>query len=180
MSLTALTAAVLLSSQTFVPAPQYEEADVARLEACVFANGDVAKCGDFSEDVGALETCAARADLSGGEVEFFESWSECDLALPCMWEKPEPDQTALMLRNCAARGVAASKLIAARWLAELDARLTPEDRALLTQVEKSMLDGLEVPAASDDPMAASARWSGSWTSYLQFLRIAQLTSKTQG
>ena len=177
MSLIALTAAVLLASQTFAPAPRYAEADVARLEGCVLDGDDMARCGDFSEDVQALEICAARADLSGGPESFVEKWSECDTALPCQWEKPEPDQTTLMLRNCSARGVAASRVITARWLAQLDGQLSPEDRALLAQVEKTTMDGLELPAASDDPLRASAHWSGSWASYLQFLRIAQLTGK---
>lgn len=177
MSLIAVTAAFLLSAQTFVPAPLYDETVVARLEGCVYGGDDMSKCGDFSGDVEALETCAARADLSGGPEGFVDRWSECDVALPCQWEKPEPDQTALVLRNCSARGVAASKVIAARWLAGLDSRLSAEDRALLAQVEKRMMEGLEPPAASDDPLRTSARWSGSWASYLQFLRVVQLTGK---
>lgn len=177
MSLIAATAAVLLSAQTFVPAPRYEEAEVARLEGCVYGGDDMSKCGDFSGEVAALETCAARADLSGGPEGFVDRWSECDVALPCQWEKPEPDQTTLVLRNCSARGVAASKVIAARWLAGIAGRLSAEDRALLTQLEKRMIEDLESPAASDDPLRASARWLGTWTSYLRFLRVVQLTGK---
>jgi hypothetical protein len=177
MSLIALTAAALLFGQTSVPAPQYAEADVARLEGCVFGGADMAKCGDFSEDVQALETCAARADLSGGGEGFLDAWSECDFVLPCAREKPEPDQADLVLRNCSARSVAARKVISARWLDQLDARLSPDDRTLLAQVEKTMLEGLELPTSSDDPLRASAHWSGSWSSYLQFLRVVQLTGK---
>jgi hypothetical protein len=177
MSLIALTAAVLLSGQTSVPAPHYAEADVARLEGCVFGGDDMGKCGDFSDEVRALEACAARADLSGGGEGFLDAWAECELVLPCNWEKPEPDQADLVLRNCSARGVAVRKVIAARWLDQLDARLSPDDRTLLAQVEKAMLEGLELPASSDDPLRASANWSGSWSSYLQFLRAVQLTGK---
>ncbi|MDP3658143.1 MAG: hypothetical protein Q8R45_14415 [Brevundimonas sp.] len=177
MSLIAVTAAVLLTAQTFVPAPPYDEAEVGRLESCVYGGADMSKCGDFSDDVEALETCAARADLSGGPEGFLDQWSECDVALPCEWEKPEPGQTALVLRNCSARGVAASKVIAARWLAEIDGRLSAEDRALLAQMEKRMIEGLEAPTASDDPLRASARWLGTWTAYLRFLRVVQLSGK---
>lgn len=177
MSLIALAAAALLSSQTFVPAPRYDEAEVARLEGCVFGSENMAKCGDFSEDVEALETCTARADLSGGVEAFVDRWFECDVALPCRWEKAEPDQAVLVQRNCSARGVAASKVLGARWLAQLDARLSPEDSALLAQGKKMMVEGLELPAASDDPLGASARWWGAWASYLQVLRILQLTGK---
>lgn len=177
MSLIAVTAVVLLSTQTFVPAPRYEEAEVARLESCVFSGDEMSRCGDFSSDVEALETCAARADLSRGPEAFVDRWSECEAALPCQWEKPEPGQTALMLRNCSARGVAASKVIAARWLAEIDGRLSAEDRVLLAQVKKRMMEGLESPAASEDPLGTSGYWVGTWTSYLQFLRMVQLTGK---
>lgn len=177
MSLIAVTAAILLSAQTEVPAPRYEEAEVARLESCVFSGDNMTKCGDFAGDVEALATCAARVDLSGGPEGFVDRWRECDGALPCKWEKPEPGQTVLVLRNCSARGVAASKVIAARWLAEIDGRLSEADRALLAQIEKRMMEGLEPPATSEDPLRASARWSGSWASYLQFLRIVQLVGK---
>lgn len=178
MSLIALSAAAVLFGQTSVPAPQYTETEVARLEDCVFGGEDMAKCGDFSRDVDALETCAGRADLGGGEEKFLDAWSECDFAMPCMLEKPGPDDdVSLVLRNCSARGVAASKLIAARWVAEFEPRMTPDDRTLLEQVRKRMEEGLEMPTASGDPLVASARWSGAWQSYLMFLRVVQLTGK---
>ena len=176
MSLIAV-AAVLLFAQTEAPAPTYREADVARLERCVYGGADVARCGSFSEDVRVLEACTGRADLAGGVEGFGEAWWTCDSALPCHLEKPQPDQGTLVLRNCAARDVAARKLIAARWLAQLEARLTPEDRALLAQLEKILLAGPEAPAAGDDPLQASAYWSVGWSSYLMFLRLAQITGK---
>lgn len=179
MSLIALTAAAVLFGQTPAPAPQYTETGVARLEGCVYGGEDMAKCGDFSRDVEALESCAERADFSGGEAKFLETWSECEFAVPCMSEKPGPDaDVGLVLRNCSARGVAASKVIAERWVADLEARMTPEERALLERIKKTMLENLEMPADSDDPLVASAHWSGSWKSYLQFLRVVQLTGKT--
>ncbi|MDP1913023.1 hypothetical protein [Brevundimonas sp.] len=178
MSLIALAATALLSVQTTIPAPRYSESDVVRLERCVLGGDDMATCGDFSVEVEALTTCASQADLSGGPEAFVEAWNRCDdHALPCWWEKPEPGQSALVVRNCSARGVATRKIIAARWLDQLDRQLTPADRALLLQVEKRMLEGLEMPADSDDPLRASGRWSGTWASYLQFLRIAQLSGK---
>ena len=178
MSLVVLAAAVLLSSQVTVPAPRYAEADVVRLEGCVLGGDDMMRCGDFSVEVEALESCASQSDLTGGPEAFVEDWSKCDDALlPCWWEKPEPGQTALVLRNCSARGVAARKAIAARWLTQLNGQLTPADRVLLEQLEKRMFEGLEMPAGSEDPLRASARWSGTWASYLQFLRIVQLSGK---
>ena len=173
MSVIALTAAVLLASQTSIPAPRYGEADVVRLESCVFGGDDMAKCGDFSAEVDALQTCAAAANLGEGPEGFADQWSKCDFVLPCQLEKPEPDQTTMALRNCSARGVAASKILAGRWITELSPRL----QALLDEERKGMLADLEMPAGSDEPLRASAHWSGSWTAYLQFLRFVQLTSK---
>ena len=80
MSLIALTAAVLLASQTFAPAPRYAEADVARLEGCVFDGDDMARCGDFSEDVQALETCAQAEFVLASTTE-----EERLLALESAW-----------------------------------------------------------------------------------------------
>lgn len=177
MPLIAFAAAALLSTQTPGLAPRFEEAGVARLERCVFDGEDMSSCGDFSSDVQALEACAARTNLGAGPEAFVEEWADCGVVLTCMREKPQPDQVALHLRNCSARGVAASTIIAARWQAQLDGRLTPEERALLAQVRKSIMEGLELPAASGDPLGASGRWSGAWTSYLQFLQIVQLTGK---
>jgi hypothetical protein len=95
-----------------------------------------------------------------------------------MLEKPGPnDDVPLVLRNCSARGVAAARIIAGRWVAEFEPRMTPDERALLVQIRKRIGEGLEIPTASDDPLMASARWSGTWTSYLMFLRIVQLTGK---
>lgn len=177
MSLIAFTAAALLSAQTPAAAPRLDAGGVARLERCVFDGEDMSNCGDFSSDVEALEACVSRTNLSGGAEAFVAEWAECDGALTCMREKPQPDQISLHLRNCSARGVAASKTIAARWRTQLDGRLTPEERALMAQVRKTSMEGLELPAASDDPLRASGRWSGAWTAYLQFLRIVQLTGK---
>jgi len=177
MSLIAFSAAALLFAQTPGPAPRLDEGGVARLERCVFNGENMSSCGDLSSDVQALEACVSRANLSGGPEAFVAEWAECDGARTCMWEKPQPDQVSLHLRSCSARGVAASKIIAARWQTQLDGRLTPEERALLAQVKKTFMEGLELPAASDDPLGASGRWSGRWTAYLQFLRVVQLTGK---
>ena len=177
MSLIALTAAFVLASQDFVPAPTYHEADVARLESCVFGGTNVAACGNFSEDVRVLEACAARANLAGGPEGFADAWFECDSVLPCNWEKPQRDQGMLVVRNCSARGVAASMIIATRWRAQLDAQMPAEDRALLAQMEKMILDRIEEPGASDAPMDVRSRSSARWRTYLMLLRIVQLTGK---
>ena len=138
----------------------------------------MARCGDFSVEVEALEVCTSQANLSGGPEAFFEAWQKCDdFILPCWWEKPEPGQSALVLRNCSARGVAARKVIGARWLSQLARQLTPADQVLLEQVEKRAFEGLEMPERSDDPLRASARWAGTWGSYLLFLRTVQLSGK---
>lgn len=177
MSLIALATTVVLSSQASVPAPSYLEADVVRLENCVFDGVEMGRCGDFSVDVEALETCTSRTDLSGGPEAFVEAWHRCDDMLPCLWEKPQPGQTALVLRNCSARGVAARKVIAARWMSRLARQLAPADRALLEQMEKQAFEGVEAPPGSDDPLLASGRWVGTWGSYLMFLRVVLLSGK---
>ncbi len=177
MLLFAFIASLALTPQTIEDMPNLEEADVVRLETCVFGGADMSSCGDFTIDVGALERCAARANLNAGPEAFVTQWGECEGELPCIAQKPRPGQSMLALRNCSARGVAARKIIADRWLLALDARLGAADRELLVQAQKTYLDQLEIPSESDDPLQASAHQSGEWNSWLRFLRVVQITGK---
>ncbi|WP_291836696.1 hypothetical protein [Brevundimonas sp.] len=176
MLLFVFVASLALTPQT-QEAPNFEEADVSRLETCVFGGDDMSKCGDFAVEVAALEQCAARTNLDDGPESFVEQWVECEGVLPCILQKPRPGQSRLALRNCSARGVASRKIIAHRWWPAIDARLGEADRQVLVQVQKAYLDQLEIPSESDDPLRASARQAGSWDSWLRFLRLAQITGK---
>jgi hypothetical protein len=175
MSLIAV-AAVLLFAQTEVPAPTYREADLTRLEGCVFGRGSVTDCGDFSADVEVLESCLTRTSLAGGEEVFVDAWRECHDG-PCEFEKAQPGQFGLHMRNCSARRVAASKIIAARWRAQFVAGLSAEDRTRQAQADKAFWELLESRAVSEDPADVNATWASALRYYLMALRIEHLTGK---
>jgi hypothetical protein len=170
----------LLPMQEPGTAPRFEEAEVVRLEACVYGTGAVESCGDFREEAATMEACAARATLEGGAEGFLNDWRKCEEENPCFYMKPQPGQTGLMLRHCSARSVAVAKIISARWAPGVEASLSEPEWQMLNDVRKRAFDQLELPAESNDPMRASAWQTATWNSWLKWLRIAQLGGKTGG